>query len=351
MPAIEGWIVTTRSAAVTVMRDATTFTVDDKRFTTSQVVGPSMLSTDGPEHRRHRRPFNEPYRASSIDRLIKWMKTDARSLVSGLVPSCTADLRRSLARPLAARSVHESLGMVDTEPATLLDWYNEIADSVDKATAGGGPTAGGLAAVSELKAAVRDTVKTGPNSLLARVAPLAADVDELARNAAIVLFGALETAESTTSNALWHLLENQEVLRTVARDRSVLTQAVDESMRLEPAAAVVDRYATEDVELGGAAIEAGHLVRVSLAGANRDPEAHVDPDAFRLDRSDEPAHVTFAQGPHTCLGAHMAKAQTAAAVDAVIDLLPDVALDRDRSPSPTGLVFRKPAAVVARWRS
>ena len=39
------------------MRDAATFTVDDPRFTTAQVVGPSMLSLDGETHRRHRDPF------------------------------------------------------------------------------------------------------------------------------------------------------------------------------------------------------------------------------------------------------------------------------------------------------
>jgi len=52
-----GWLVTRYDLAVGVMRDPTTFTVDDPRFSTSQVLGASMLSLDGADHARHREPF------------------------------------------------------------------------------------------------------------------------------------------------------------------------------------------------------------------------------------------------------------------------------------------------------
>ena len=50
VPALSGWLVTSRSAAIAVLQDPATFTVDDPRFSTAQVVGRSMLSTDGDEH-------------------------------------------------------------------------------------------------------------------------------------------------------------------------------------------------------------------------------------------------------------------------------------------------------------
>ena len=57
VPVLDGWLVTRRDLCIEVMRDAALFTVDDPRFSTAQVVGPSMLSLDGDEHRRHRDPF------------------------------------------------------------------------------------------------------------------------------------------------------------------------------------------------------------------------------------------------------------------------------------------------------
>ena len=61
--ALDGWLVTRHDLAVEVMRDAATYTVDDPRFTTAQVIGPSMLSLDGEIHALHRAPFVGPFRA------------------------------------------------------------------------------------------------------------------------------------------------------------------------------------------------------------------------------------------------------------------------------------------------
>ena len=57
LPALTGWLVTRADLADQVLRDPASFTVDDPRFTTARVVGPSMLSLDGAEHSRHRDPF------------------------------------------------------------------------------------------------------------------------------------------------------------------------------------------------------------------------------------------------------------------------------------------------------
>jgi cytochrome P450 len=58
--ALDGWVVASRDVALAVLRDPETFTVDDPRFSTAQVVGPSMLSLDGAAHKSHRDPFESP---------------------------------------------------------------------------------------------------------------------------------------------------------------------------------------------------------------------------------------------------------------------------------------------------
>src|SRR5581483_9582654 len=66
IPALDAWLVTRRDAALHVMREAATFTVDDPRFSTGQVVGPSMLTRDGDEHARHRAPFADALRLAAV---------------------------------------------------------------------------------------------------------------------------------------------------------------------------------------------------------------------------------------------------------------------------------------------
>src|SRR5262249_17718488 len=62
-----------------------------------------------------------------------------------------------------------------------------------------------------------------------------------------------------------HLLTNTGALDQVRADPALLARAIQESLRLEPAATRVDRYATTDAELAGARIQAGDLVIVCLS--------------------------------------------------------------------------------------
>lgn len=139
---------------------------------------------------------------------------------------------------------------------------------------------------------------------------------------------------------------------TVAPDRAdpgLVPAAIEESLRLEPAAAVVDRYATADTLLGGVPIPAGEQVTVSIAAANRDPAVFADPDRYQVRRPNAARHLAFAHGPHFCLGAHLARLEAGIAIETLLARLPELRLD-DRSPAaPRGLVFRKPPDLVVRW--
>jgi len=173
--------------------------------------------------------------------------------------------------------------------------------------------------------------------------------DEIPAAVAVVMFGAIETSEGMTANAFWHLLTNPEIFDRLRADRSLMAKVIDESLRLEPAAAVVDRYTTADVVLGDVTIPAGELVTVSLLGANRDPDVFPNPDQFNIDRPNAAQHVTWAVGPHVCMGLHVAKAETTAAINAFLDVEERTGqrfVLAEEHPSPTGLIFRKPESVV-----
>jgi cytochrome P450 len=167
-------------------------------------------------------------------------------------------------------------------------------------------------------------------------------------NAAVLMFGGIETTEGMIGNAILHLLRHPAQLAQVTADPDLVPNAVEESLRLEPAAAVVDRYATRDIRIGAAAIRRGDLVSVSLAGAGRDPAVFDDPGAFDIHRPNARLHLAFAHGPHFCLGAHLARLEAQAAVRAVLRL-PGLRLDPDHPSAPRGLVFRKPPSLYVRW--
>ena len=93
-------------------------------------------------------------------------------------------------------------------------------------------------------------------------------------------------------------------------------------------------------------------VRADPTHGTRRRVARVElPDEFDIDRPNLAQHVTFVQGPHACLGLHVARAETHAAIDAALDWEAatgrTISLDAERSSDPIGLIFRKPLAVTA----
>lgn len=349
---LAAWLITSRDIAITVMLEDEGFTVDDPRFSTAQIVGPSMLSTDGNKHARHREPFADPYRKRQVDEdLGAWVRDEARRLVGELQPLGTGELVTALAAPLAAAVIRQSLGLVDTDIEEMLRWYDAIVEAVEGITAGHADQPEGRGAYCRLEEAVIRTIRQAEASIPAQAARHSITEVEVASNAAVIMFGAIATSEAATASALYHLLTHPQQLAPVEADRSLVAAAVEESLRLEPAAASIDRYATRDTELSGVEIRKGDYVIVSIAGANRDPATFSEPDEFEPARANTRQHVTFAHGPHVCLGLHLARLEAVEAVDAALDLLPGLVIDETRSAPPTGLIFRKPPAVQAIWET
>ncbi len=350
----ETWIVLNRQLAIEVLRDAETFTVDDPRFSTGRVLGPNMLSLDGAPHRRHRDPFTEAFKlgapnTTSRSEMESLLRDTAKEMVNAAGATTTADLRSLVAAPLAATVMTQVLGLQGVTTSRLLSWYTAIVDSVTVTTLGQEPHQAGAEAMDALHDAVMGAVSGSTDrSPLLTAASRHLTPHEVSANAAVLLFGGLETAEAMIAIACAHVLSDSDVHHALLADRSLIPIAVEESVRLEPAAAQLDRYTTRPVRLGGQELSAGAAVQISITAANRDPQFFDRPSEFVLGRSNAHQHLSFAQGSHACLATHLAKAETVAALNAVLDL-PNVRLIEPVAIG--GQVFRKPHSVLVSWNS
>jgi cytochrome P450 len=352
VPALDGWLVTSYELAREVLHDPVRFTVDDERFTTARVLGPSMLSLDGAEHGRHREPFVAPLRPGAV-RARFAVETDAQceALIDALAPRGECELLSEFAGPLAAGVLSRALGLDSCEAPAVRAWYQAIVAAVTELTAGKPLPRAGAEAYAALSRRLSERLNGDePASLLAAAAEDGGLTQtELIANAGVLLFGGIETTEGMIANAALAMLSRPEVLGRVRARPELVDNALEESLRLEPAASVVDRYATVDTTLGGVAIGARELVRVSLAAASRDPRVFSDPDRFDLDRRRARPHLAFAQGPHVCVGVHLARLEARVALRALVSRLPGLRLDPNRPAGVRGLVFRKPPELHVQW--
>ena len=117
------------------------------------------------------------------------------------------------------------------------------------------------------------------------------------------------------ANALLLLLEHPSPLAGAKRDPARLDAAIEESLRLEPAAAVSTATPRPTRDIAGADIDQGDLVRVSITAANRDPAVFPDPDRLRPGPAAPPPAISPSpSGPHVCVGVHLARLEARTAL-------------------------------------
>jgi len=137
------------------------------------------------------------------------------------------------------------------------------------------------------------------------------DGEQLAEHELVMGFFLLVAAGNDSTKATYcsgmrALIENPDQRALLLEDPSLVTGAVEESLRMFPAFAHFRRTATRDTELGGCPIAKGDKVIMWYASSNRDESRHADPDRFDITRTEE--HQAFgAGGRHFCLGTALAR--------------------------------------------
>jgi cytochrome P450 len=328
-----------------VLTDNVRFSSAGYAMSMGQVMGKTILEMDPPEHLRQRALVAKAFRARVLD---QWSDAVITATVSELIGALAgdghADLIQQLTFPFPVRIIARILGLPEADWPRFLRLSTDliaIMRNWDRA----------LAASRELRAyfaeIIADRRRNTGDDLVSQL--VQAEVDghrltdeEIYPFLLLLLPAGAETTYRSSSNLLFGLLTHPAQLDAVRADRGLLPQAIEEALRWEAPLLNISRMAAEDLELGGISIPKGALISVSLGAANRDPRRYPDPDVFDIFR-DPKQHISFGDGPHMCLGMHLARLETRVLLNAVLDRLHHLRLDpAAEDPHIHGLVFRSP---------
>jgi cytochrome P450 len=154
--------------------------------------------------------------------------------------------------------------------------------------------------------------------------------DEVVTYATVVTGAGNETTGRLIGWLTKVLAENPDVRAELVADQSLIPNAVEETLRVEPPGPHIARYVAKDAVFHGQTVPEGSAILFIVAAANRDERRYPDPNRFDLSRNIG-AQLTFGLGPHYCLGAALARLEGRVALEEILKRFPEWDVDLDNS--------------------
>lgn len=142
------------------------------------------------------------------------------------------------------------------------------------------------------------------------------DEDEILSFLFLMVVAGNETTTKLLANALFWGHEYPAQSRLVLTDPEMVPQWVEETLRFDTSSQMILRTTTTETTIRGVTIPSDQKVLMLIGSANRDEDVFSDGDVFDLTR-DTSASLSFGQGPHFCLGAHLARLEGRVALDMI----------------------------------
>jgi cytochrome P450 len=139
-----------------------------------------------------------------------------------------------------------------------------------------------------------------------------------------------ETVTKLVGSAVVEFARHPEQWQKLLDDRSKIPAAVEELLRYVGPVQYNVRYSVKEVEVPSGTIPANKPVFLMGAAANRDPRAFADAERFDIDRDrSEAQNLGLGYGIHSCLGAALARMESAIALERLLDFMPRYEVDVD----------------------
>jgi cytochrome P450 len=299
-------------------------------------TGRVLVRADPPVHTRQRALVNRAFSPAAIRRLEPEIDALANSLIDRFIDRGRVEFVAEFARPLPMTVIARALGVALDQMDDFKRWSDEIVLGFGKMHFEAAELRQITKARSDLEAYLLEVIaereKEPANDLVSQIVHARIDGERLTRHemldmiAQFLLAGNETTAKLITATAL-RLACDPELAARLRVDPLLVEPLAEEVLRLEPPSTGLFRTATIDYELGGVEIPADASLWLAYAAGNRDPAQFDTPDECLLTRSGAAPHLGFGLGPHFCLGAGLARAESRIAIHSLLTRCDELRLD------------------------
>ncbi|MFN2427167.1 MAG: cytochrome P450 [Candidatus Binatia bacterium] len=319
--------------------------------------GRFILQQDPPNHTRLRKLMSLAFRPRATERLRARTEEIVSERLDEVLERGSMDVIADLALPVPSTVICEMMGVPTADRSMFTQWTSAATHllaallSDPEVVARGVDAAGKLGAYfTDLIAERRRDLREDILSDLIRAEEEGDRLsgDELLSQCIGLLIAGFETTIGLIGNGVHALLRNPDQLAALQGDPSLITGTVEECLRYDGPILLTIRITREDTPFGDKVIPANTPVMCMLGSANHDPDHFIDPDRFDIRRANND-HLAFGGGAHFCLGAHLARMETRAAIGGLASRLHGMELAGDERTWGTSL-FRVLASLPVTFK-
>ncbi|OUW09736.1 MAG: hypothetical protein CBD19_01425 [Gammaproteobacteria bacterium TMED159] len=335
--------VTKMEFAQEMLRDKR-FSVDDRKYPIAekrrkefkkagreimleQFENPSMLKLDPPDHSRIRKLVQYGFTNRYITSLEPEIKKVVDDCLEKVHNQDSFDLIDDLAKPLPAIVIAKMMGLPNEDLDQFQAWSEDLLLGV-----------GGIGTsredIKKSGDAYESLIRYFEKIILSRKDEPGDDfigkliqaeeegdklnIKEMYGTCLLLLIAGHETTTRLIGNGLFTLLNHPDQFLLIKNNYDLIPNAIEEMLRYEPPVHATVRFAHDDMAYAGKDYKRGTAFAVSIAGANRDPEANKNPNSFDISRQ-EIKHISFGYGPHMCIGASLARIESKIAFETLFE--------------------------------
>lgn len=321
------WVISRYADLMTVYRDPERFTSEQGNVLVTLLAGGDAAGgrmcavTDGPRHRQLRNVLLKSFSPRVLAPIADRVRRNTARRVARAVLLGECDVATEVTEHIPMSTISDLLGVPESDRPFLLDRSREALSSHEA----GQSEEDGWSARSDILLYFADLIQERRGSEAEDVISVLANAridgvplsrDEIVLNCYSLILGGDETSRLTMNDVVHTLAGRPLQWRALREGRVELSSACEEALRWATPTMHFGRRARERVVLHGKEIQAGDVVTVWHSSANRDETVFADPDRFDLGRTPN-RHVAFGYGPHFCLGAHLARVEITALLDAL----------------------------------
>lgn len=277
--------------------------------------------TDPPMHALYRAFVNPIFTPKAMAKLEDRIRQYAVEFIEPFQSKGACEFMSDFAFEFPIKVFMELMGLPLERTKQFLEWEMGLLHNHDL----GKIAAATRSVVDYLRGEIEDRRKNPTDDLItygvqAKIEGRDLTEDELVGFTFNLFIGGLDTVSTHMGLQARHLAEHPDHQASLRANPDRIPEAIEEMMRAY-AAVTTFRTCKKETSIKGVKIMPGDKVAMSTTLAGRDPDEYERPNDVILDR--KPKHISFAYGPHLCVGMHLARREMRIAMEEFLRRIPD----------------------------